>query len=116
MLDRYGDSGVNYLKTTVIRGYKLYDLGMFPAAVLVADTIPGISTEMTVDLFEVNTLCWNDIEQMEKGSGYYEDLISIDDVFYSIFLMDEDQVKGKDSIQAGDWKKYDDNQVQYYGF
>ncbi len=60
--DRF--SGVEYLGTTRIKGFDLYDLGPYPCVV------ENPEEEITIDLLEVTAETKSRIDSMEIGAGY----------------------------------------------
>lgn len=92
--------GMQFIKTVVLRGYRLISLGDYPYAVRTGDT----STIVT-ELFHLSEPVAMDINMMELESGYYYDEIEIDQSLYGIYLFEEIN-PGDELIPSGDWVKY----------
>ncbi len=105
--DHYGEN-FNYLFTIQIEGFDLYDISY--------GAYPGIKRnpaagELTVDVIEVSSDCYDEIHEMEYHAGYtpvYTDIIH-DDTGYlyncTMYIFDG-PVKAQDHIPSGNWIKY----------
>lgn len=100
-VDAFGEESMKYEKTTQIPGFKLYNLGSYPAAVQSSNEFSII-----IDLFSLSDKVYDSIKRMEHGAGYYEDLINIDDEQYSIFLFHESDITNEKLVNSGDWFRY----------
>lgn len=90
------------LKTSMLPGFKMYDLGFYPAIV------PTNNEEdlVYVEIMETGKDALNYIKAMEYGAGYSEKTINIDGYDCIIFYMTNLQVKKAQCIEEGDYFKY----------
>jgi len=94
------DKGMRYIRTVVLRGYRLVSLGEYPYAVRTND-----SSTIVAELFRLDEHAAGDINVMELESGYYYDEIEINQSLYGIYLFDRIN-PGDEVIPSGDWVKY----------
>lgn len=99
----YGD-GIVYKKTIKLPGFRLYDLGYYPAAIRVHTKFTD--DEITVDLMEIAQECYYNIQNMELNAGYNIDTVLIEEEKHCIFTFYLDQVNHLQKIEGGDWFKY----------
>lgn len=83
--------------THTVDGFDLYSLGAYPAATL------G-DGKLIVDTFEVDDRCFNQINGMELGAGYYAHTININGDDHIIWLQRSGYEERK--VESGDWTKY----------
>jgi len=83
--------------THTISGFDLYSLGAYPAAVL------G-DGEIVVDTFEVDNDCFNSMNRMELGAGYYALDTEIDGKDHTIWLQRSGYEERR--VESGDWTKH----------
>ena len=95
---RFGKGTQVYINTLTLEGYELYDLGPYPAVCEGEGSI-------VVELHRVDSLAFSLIGRMEKGAGYFEKKVKVDDAEASIYLMlKEDLIYGgAKRIITGDW-------------
>jgi len=98
--ERYGVT--NVLARTVISGYKMYDLGPFPA--IVESEIP--EDKITVELHEVSEENYDSITWMEVGAGYTPKTITINNIEATIYTMK--RCHGP-QVVSGDWVTHNKN-------
>lgn len=94
----YGPKLCLYLKTQRIKGFEMYNLGMFPA-IKHSDENHSI----VVDIFDICDNAYDYIYSMETGAGYYEDEIFIDDFLCKIFVFKRGPLNEDLLITTGDW-------------
>jgi len=102
--DRFGRGTQKYIKTLRIPGFQLFDLGPFPA-------ICEGEGEITVELHEVTTDAFRNIEYMEQGAGYDSKVIQVDieggTVEAKIYYMNKQDLPPRilknERIESGDW-------------
>ena len=96
----FGD-GFNYVKTSSILGYNLFDLGSYPGLKVAEDK----DTRVIIDVLEVSEECFNRIEMMEHGAGY--STITVEDAEtgdkYLAYLYEYPCTK---LVKSGDWSEY----------
>jgi len=94
-------SGMHYIKTEALRGYKLFSLIEYPYAIKTFNPTDTI----IVELFLLGGSEANSIHNMELEAGYYYDEIKIDQNLYGIYLFSK--INPHDAeIPSGDWAKY----------
>ena len=107
----YGHESFNHVRTTVFKGYDLYSLGPYPAA------IPG-KGELVVDIFEVSDDLFERLDAMERSADYFPVELFLrngdEHEFINIWLY---QPKGHSFlrenapiVRSGDWTKYLNNE------
>ena len=89
---------MEYTGTHTISGFDLYSLGVYPAAVL------G-NNDLVVDTFVVDNSCFNSINGMELGAGYYGHEVKIDGKDHIMWLQ-KDGGYAERKVESGDWTKY----------
>lgn len=97
-VDFYGPKAMVHLGTTEIKGFKLYSLGAYPAAVKSDD-----DSQLIVDLFELDHEVYNHIHGMEYGAGYTREVVNIDGDKYSIFVYPDSGFSVNNLVKSGDW-------------
>jgi gamma-glutamylcyclotransferase (GGCT)/AIG2-like uncharacterized protein YtfP len=93
---------INHIETHKINGYKLYNLGAYPAAVESGD----LDDTIEVDILEItDPYIYSSIKNMELGAGYYVEEIDISNHTCEIFLKYEEDVKqiGGELVKSGNW-------------
>jgi gamma-glutamylcyclotransferase (GGCT)/AIG2-like uncharacterized protein YtfP len=96
----HGKYSMLYIKTSVIKGYKLYSLGVYPGI------LPGEPTdEVVVDIFEVSPEAFRSIYNMELGAGY--SLKDYQDEGEKVMYYEYDYpISSKNAVKSGDWSLY----------
>lgn len=89
---------INCLGTIKVKGFKLYDLGPFPAI------IQG-NGEVVFDILEVSRQCFYSITYMEIGAGYECKKVKIDGEEYFLYVFDY-MPSGAKLIPSGDYSKH----------
>ena len=94
-------SEFNYLKTSTISGYKLYDLGSYPG-LKVSDNEEDV---VVIDVLEVSQECFDYIEVMEHGAGYITVKVTDDQSKekYAAYIYEN---PCDNLVESGDWSKY----------
>lgn len=95
----FGDD-FNYVKTTSISGYKLFDLGSYPG-LKVSDSEADV---VIVDVLEVSDKCFDYIEGMEHGAGY--STIKVTDTEGNKYFAYLYEYPCTNLVESGDWSKY----------
>ena len=95
----YFKGGLEYLRTTVVRGYDLYDLGAYPGIRVSSD----LSKELVVDIMECSDDCFKHIEAMEHGAGYNSVSITVGADECTIYVYN---YPATNLVESGDWSKY----------
>lgn len=90
------------LKTSMLPGFKMYDLGYYPA-IIKTDNEEDL---IYVEVMECNKEAFNFIEAMEYDAGYSKIKVNVDGYDCYIFIMKENQVKNITYIESGDYFKY----------
>lgn len=94
----YG-KGLTYVKSVLLKGYRLYSLGDYPYAV------PSDTGSIIADLYQVDRNIARTIHGMEIQAGYYYDEIIIDSLAFGIYLFAEPD-PGDIELESGDWVRY----------
>lgn len=102
---KYYPDGLNYLATTTITGYKLYDLGSYPGI------RPQDGTELVVDVMEVSDEAYDSITGMERGAGYSVVKETVEGFGECTIYVYDYPVNEKYLVESGDWSKYLSHQV-----
>lgn len=97
---RLFNDGFNYVKTTSISGYKLFDLGSYPG-LKVSSNEDDI---VVVDVLEVSEDCFSYIEGMEHGAGY--STIKVTDKEGDKYFAYLYEYPCNNLVESGDWSKY----------
>ena len=96
------DKGYKYLKTATIKGFKLFGLWGYPAAV----RSDSKKDTMVVDLFEITDVGQAaGIYNMELGASYRLEKVAIDKKEYTIYLFDKGWENNR-PVPSGDWVKH----------
>ncbi len=96
---QFGSGSILYTKTIEIPGWIMYDCAFNPSI----ERTLSPDDKIVVDLIRVDEKVYDFIKKVDSGGTFFEDVISIDDVSYSIFI--EATVKNKiRQIEKGDWK------------
>lgn len=93
------------LKTSMLPGFKMYDLGFYPAIV----PSDNQEDEVYVEIMECGKEAFEYIQDMEHGAGYKEKKIIIDGYNCTVFYMDNVPYRAKQIIK-GDYIKYCDTE------
>lgn len=102
--NHFGKSAIKHLKNTELKGFRMYDLGPYPACVKTGSE----SDTVQVELVEVSSECKEHIDMMEFGAGYYIEHVIIDDVPAIIYVFNGNYIKESYSIvENGNWQKND---------
>ncbi len=98
--DRF-ESHLQYRFSAWIRGYQLYSFGDFPFAVKTNQQAHRILVEIfAISEMEVE----REIDELELGYGYYQELIQIDQLQVRLYLF-KDQANYP-LVLGGDWVKF----------
>lgn len=90
-------SGLLYLFSARLKGYRLYSKGQYPCAVMTGD-----NGAVTVEVFETGSeKVAADIHQLEIDEGYYLDEVMINEVATRIYLYK--QPGNYQEVTGGDW-------------
>lgn len=103
-LRMFGKESMKFLETVEVSGFSLKDLSFYPAAV------KEEGSRIVVDLFEVSKQCYQTVQHMELGAGYYEDELKVQSESYKIFLMKN--WSGSETVPGGDWVKFTENSIK----
>lgn len=90
----FGKESIKKLGETTIKGFKLLDLGYYPAAV------PCEDSQIRCDILEVSEEANKFIDSMELGAGYTFQMLNQQKIYV---LSDQKQTFPK--IESGDWLK-----------
>lgn len=101
----YFGEGLNYLATTTITGYKLYDLGSYPGI------RPEAGKELVVDVMEVSDEAYDAITGMERGAGYSVAKETVEDHGECTIYVYNYPVSENHLVESGDWSKYLSHEV-----
>lgn len=96
--------GMEYHKTVVIPGFKLFSLGAYPCAIFTGDG----DDKLTVDLFTVTGSTEYNIYRMEIGAGYEYMEVPIDGKNFGIYVYPTSslsRLEGR-NVPDGDWVKH----------
>ncbi len=97
---RFGEDSIEYIRTVNIPGYIMYDC-IFNSSIEKTCNEKDI---IVADLIRVNDEVYQFIKEMDTGGKFFEDIISIDDVNYSIFVEhDIDKNHKTTLVESGDW-------------
>jgi gamma-glutamylcyclotransferase (GGCT)/AIG2-like uncharacterized protein YtfP len=102
-----GDSsGTKYEGESKITGYKMYDLGPFPAIVETGDETDVV----VVDKFHIpDFVNGQRIHSMEIGAGYEAKEIAIDNKNYTIYVYKDVPRYNRGTVPSGDWSAHTRN-------
>lgn len=87
---------LNYIKTTTLTGYELYDLGPYPMAIKTDNSEDTI----VVDILECDDNTKRIIDMMEIGAGYKKENVVVDEEDCTIYLFNK--IVGN-KIKSGDY-------------
>ena len=90
----FGVDSIKKLGETTVKGFKLLDLGYYPAAV------PCENSEIRCDILEVSEKANQFIDAMELGAGYSTELLNQEKIYVI-----KDQNLNFPKIESGDWLK-----------
>lgn len=96
----YGDD-YEYIKTSSILGYNIYDLGSYPG--LKVSQNPD--DRVIIDIMKCSKECFNSINRMELGAGYSTIKVkdeSSDDTYLAYLY----EYPCNKLVLSGDWSKY----------
>lgn len=93
------EEGLEYIETTTILGFDLFDLGSYPG-IRYSD---NPNQELTVDILCCNSECATLINRMELGANYYEEKIKVDVIECSIYIYDGFTFN---LVESGNWSEY----------
>lgn len=100
--NHFGESAIKHLKNTELKGFRMYDLGPYPACVKTGNE----SDTIQVELVEVSSRCKEYIDMMEFGAGYHIEHVIIDDIPAIIYVFNGNYIKESYSIvENGNWQK-----------
>lgn len=100
---RYGEEGVKYLETGVIKGFELYSFGSFPGILYTGNE----EDELTVDLLEVSEEAKQGMDWMELGAGYKIRQVEFNGELVDIYEYGSDTIRGNyEQVKHGDWSLY----------
>lgn len=98
----FGNDSIFYIKTIKLPGYKMYDCIFNPTI----ERTLNQEDFVIVDLLRVTDKAYEEIEKIDSGGKFFEEFISIDDIYYSIFIEIDIGEESKISIvEDGDWTK-----------
>lgn len=90
-----------YIRTTVLRGYKLYNLGSYPGAT----PSPNVGDTIVVDLLAVRVANFVSMNRMEVGAGYELAHEHLDDGTGVLFWVMPRVFPNSRLVEGGDWSK-----------
>lgn len=88
-------NGLNYIKTTQIKGFDLFNLGAYPG-------IKSGEGVLTVDVVEATPETAERIDLMELGAGYTAETINLEGIDHTIYVY-RGPVQKSSKIESGDW-------------
>lgn len=94
---RFG--GQEFVKDFILKGYKMVNLGYYPA-------IYKDNTDSTIqcEFHEVDKDSMDYIRRMERGAGYDEEIINVDGQDASLFVMNKSKIDKYEHIDTGNWE------------
>lgn len=93
---------MEFMMTTVIDGFQLYDLGPYPMVVKTGN----IEDTVVIEVYHVTSRTKESIDAMEEGAGYILLEVPItNEVMATIYAYDHIPEKSK-QIKSGDYVKY----------
>ena len=98
----YGTENLRYIKTMIIRGFKLYNLGAYPGIKI------GLPEDaLVIDIMKASDDVYKRILRMEQGAGYEELSLNLPGYMepipiflYKYFIYEKQWVK------SGDWVEH----------
>lgn len=97
----YFKDGLEYVKTSVVDSWDLYDLGSYPG--IKEATKPN--NGLVIDVMECSERCFDAIEGMELGAGYRAEEIMVEGDLCTIYVY-EGRTRDESLVKSGDWTKY----------
>jgi gamma-glutamylcyclotransferase (GGCT)/AIG2-like uncharacterized protein YtfP len=97
--DRFGGGSQKYLNDIELDGFEMYDLGAYPG-------ICHGTGKIKCELHLVKDEPFTFIQRMEKGAGYHEEQIKLNnDIVATIFMKHKDYfIQNKfPQVKNGDW-------------
>jgi gamma-glutamylcyclotransferase (GGCT)/AIG2-like uncharacterized protein YtfP len=97
-------NSLNYLYTDTIKGFKLIDLGPYPAAIAVER-----DATIVVDIIECSEDAYKFIEMMEFGAGYKKTIQEVEGDKCTLYTMPIGNVidtPARKYVKDGDWVKH----------
>lgn len=86
-----------FIRMLKLEGWTLHSLGAYPAIA------PGRGT-LVAELHEVDDETFQTVRLMERGAGYSERVLTLDDgIEATIFYMPASQLVGRPKVESGDW-------------
>lgn len=97
-------SGMEFMKTVEVPGFKLYSLGAYPCVV----RTDSPEDKLTVDLFVVTGENESRIHRMELGAGYSYEEVEVEGESYGIYTFPTTSTTYlRDRyVPGGDWVKH----------
>jgi gamma-glutamylcyclotransferase (GGCT)/AIG2-like uncharacterized protein YtfP len=90
------------LQDSIITGYKMFNLGYYPAIVPTGNT----SDEIIVEIMECHEEPYAYIDAMELGAGYEKGEIELNGYKCIFYYMPAVSLIPYDEIPGGDWNKF----------
>lgn len=118
----FGEESMKYVKTIQLKGFRMYSLGSYPAAIQTYTDEESI----TCDIMTVSPSVDKYIEEMEVGAGYscYSETVTVSQsnvykaVEASIYLFEEDEEANllgyAQRVHSGDWIKFNTKEALFY--
>ena len=95
-----------YLKTTMLKGYRMYSLSEYPYVIRTG----AESDFIIVDLFQITSDKTEEmIYEMEVDAGYVLSAVTIDGIKFGIYLF-ETTMSDDEYLEGGDWVSYTKSQ------
>jgi gamma-glutamylcyclotransferase (GGCT)/AIG2-like uncharacterized protein YtfP len=92
---------IEYLYSTTIKGYDMYNLGSYPCIVENENS----EQDIVVDIVEVTEDAYKWITAMEEGAGYETKTITINNEHLTIYVY-PNIPRFSNKIQTGDWSSH----------
>lgn len=99
---RFGESNFKKIAKVTLKGYKMLDLGSYPAVVKTGIDSDTITAEVT----EIDDSIENHIQAMEYFAGYTSEFASSEGYSGHIFVMSPSVIGSYDEVESGDWVKH----------
>lgn len=93
--------------STVIYGYKMFNLGYYPAIVPTGKE----TDKIVIDIVNCGEEPLKYIEAMEYGAGYKSVVIHVEDMECIIYYMNFSDLIPYEIIKSGDWNKFNDSLI-----
>ena len=97
---QYGNE-FNYIKTTNISGFNLFDLGSYPGLKAARNN----ENKVIVDIFELSEKAFDSVERMEHGAGYSTIKVVDDETGEKVYCYLY-EYPCNNLVESGDWSKY----------